>query len=195
MEDLIKRLLSGEGKLSFLLLEARDFANETENQEFLNFINSEVDGYKDDIPSYRIISGRIKAEFTDQMGRKIIQYLDLSGLNEQVNQVDNTNNINFNESRMYDGIGFIEDNLEQLTSGDGMALKPMPDGLIALLSKTLEPGNPGIKINQIYHEVGIAAVKHVLTKVREETIKGLQDIKNRKLKKTNFKNTNDFPKF
>ena len=72
---------------------ARDFANETENQEFLNFINSEVDGYKDDIPSYRIISGRIKAEFTDQMGRKIIQYLDLSGLNEQVNQVDNTNNI------------------------------------------------------------------------------------------------------
>lgn len=63
IDELIKEIQDQNVPVSSLLRKAKVLASKLDQTDFLNWINSELDGYKDDetYPDYRSLSGQIKA--------------------------------------------------------------------------------------------------------------------------------------
>lgn len=170
MEELINKLLSGEGKLSLLLLEAKKFADNSNDEKFKEFINDELNGYENkEIPEYRQIKAMIVGDIQNSFGEIVLrQYpLDFSALKDQMG-FDISNTVS------PDGISFIESNLEILTTS--FVLKQIPPKLVRMLNNMLEYNNPGMKLIAAYHRLPTPAIKYILDKVRQELIIGLRKI-------------------
>jgi hypothetical protein len=46
MKEILQKLLSGEGKISLLLLEARELVEDSGDKNLINYIENELNGYK-----------------------------------------------------------------------------------------------------------------------------------------------------
>ena len=183
MKDLIKRLLSGEGKISLLLLEARELVESSGDESLINFIESEIDGYKsEELPSYRKIKGEIVGTIqTPYGGVQKNTPIGIGKLSEQLG-------IDVTVAHIFDGVGFIEENLSHLHSNT--VNRPLPEDLVESLNHIVQYNNPGITLVSAAHSFGKSGLQHITTKVREELIKGLQQInKNRKEIKTEAQQT------
>lgn len=170
MKELLDKLLNGEGKLSLLLLQAKAFAEEAKDEEFLEFINDEMNGYSEkDLPEYRKIKANIIGTIKDSYGQVIRQ-------GETINFSVLSKSIGFDlaEAHIPDGIGFIEDGLEAITSQ--MVERPLHNDIVIMLNKTFKHNNPRYNLTSASHEFGKAAIQFILTKVRQELIIGLQKI-------------------
>lgn len=169
MKELLKKFLSGEGKLSLLLLEAKVFAEEYKDEALLDFINNELNGYNaEDLPDYRKIRAEIVGVIKDKYGSVVKKgAINFSKLSETVG---------FDLSMTYivDGIGFIEDGLKNI---DGtMAQRPIPYQLVDMLNKAFIFNNPNHIISSASHDFATSSVNFILTKVRQDVIIGLQKL-------------------
>jgi len=172
MDELIKKLLSGEGKLSLLLLEAKKFAENSKDEKFIEFIDNELNGYAGkEIPEYRRINAEIVGDIQDAFGQLVArQYpLDFSKISDQIG-------FNISNTVSPDGISFIENNLQSLS--EAIVLKQIPPQLVSMLNDILEHNNPGVKLVAAYHRFGKASIQYILDKVRQELILGLRKIQN-----------------
>ncbi len=170
MEELINRLLSGEGKLSLLLLEAKEYAENSKDERFIEFIDDELNGYiGKEIPEYRRINAEIVGDIQDSFGRFLHQQypLDFSKISDQIG-------FDISTTVSPDGISFIENNLESLTKV--LVLKKMPGGQVSLLNDILKYNNPGYILTAAYYRFGKASLQYILDKVRQELIIGLKKI-------------------
>lgn len=170
MDKLINKLLSGEGRLSLLLLEAKEFAETAKNEKLIEFIDNELDGYAGkEIPAYRKINAEIVGDIQDSFGQLVYrQYpLDFSKISDQLG-FDISNTVS------PDGISFIENNLESLKGA--IVLKQMPPQLVGMLNEILEDNNPGMKLVAAYHRFGKASIQYIMDKVRQELINDLRKI-------------------
>jgi hypothetical protein len=169
MNELIKKLLGGEGKLNLLILEAKQIAEENRDEHFLKFLDAELQGYKDDIPDYRRIKSEIVVNVVDHLGRTIFREepLDVSAISEKLN-------FDLTTCLIPDGIGFVEENLSTITGSIG--LKPLADPLVNMLNQVFVPSNPGMKIKSAAFRIGKVSLQYILTKVRQEVIIGLQKL-------------------
>lgn len=171
MEKILEKLLSGEGKLSLLLIEARPYAEDAKDDALIDLIEKESDGYSSsaDLPEYRKIQSQIIGDIKDKYGQ--LQYqgkvLDFSVLADTVG-------IDLSVSLVPDSIGFIEDALHQLTGQ--MAQRPIPNQLVKMLNETFRHNNPHLNLVSAAHEFGTAALQFILTKVRQDVARGLQRI-------------------
>lgn len=170
MEDLIKRLFSGEGKMNLLLLEAKEIVEKYDNQEFASFIDSELNGYTDrELPDYRKLKGKIVGDIqTPYGGIQTNVPIGISTLSEQIG-------MDVTVAHIFDGIGFIEENLEQLSSNT--VNRQLPDDLVESLNHIVQYNNPGVTLLSAAHSFGKSGLQHIPSKVREELIKGLQELK------------------
>jgi hypothetical protein len=177
MEDFLKKLYDTQIKLSLLLLEARDLAEEYNDQDLMNYLEQEINGYKieKDFPSYRIIEGQIVADIKDVYGNMTHkQYaLDFSRLSEKIE-------INLDTAYIPDGIGFIETTLGGIT-GD-TALKPLPKQIVKMLDETFHYNNQESHLVSAYHRIPTPSIEYILVKVRQNLIQSFQKL-HRKLQK------------
>lgn len=171
MEKILEKLLSGEGKLSLLLMEARPYAEDAKDEALIDLIEKESEGYSSiaDLPDYRKIQSQIIGDIQDKYGHLRFQgkVLDFSVLFDNVG-------IDLSLSLVPDSIGFIEDGLQQL-SGQ-IAQRPIPSQLVKMLNETFMHNNPHLSLVSAAHEFGTAALQFILTKVRQDVTKGLQRI-------------------
>ena len=67
MKELLDKLLSGEGKLSLLLLQAKEYAEQVNDENLIEFINKELNGYSsNELPEYRKIISEIVGDIQDK---------------------------------------------------------------------------------------------------------------------------------
>lgn len=182
MKALLDELLSGEGKLSLLLLKANEHAIKSGDENLIEFIEKEINGYSSqDLPEYRKIKGEIVVDLKNAYGEIVkIEYpINFSALSDS---------IEFDVSTTYivDGVGFIEDGLNN-TDGK-MLLRPIHNEIVKMLNEPFHRSNPHVNITKAAHRVGRAGIQFILTKVRQELIVGLQKIKGIKEIKESEKN-------
>lgn len=182
MDELLKKLLSGEGKLSLLLLEAMEIVEDYDNPELLEFIENETNGYykEAELPEYRKIKGTLVGDLQTPYGgvQKDIT-LDVSRVSEKIG-------MDMTVAHVLDDIGFIEGNIIDLTSV--MVNRPLGIGTVNSISKLIEHNSPGTKLIAASHKFAKSGLQNIPNKVREELIKGLQ-----KLKKTTPRSKDSVP--
>lgn len=170
MKELLDKLLSGEGKLSLLLLQAKEYADNSGDENLIEFIEKELNGYSSQyLPEYRKIQSEIVGDLRDAYGQivKIEFPLNFSVLSESIG-------FDLSITFIPDGIGFIENGLDG-TDGQ-MVLRPIHDKLVKMLNETFHYNNPHLTLVKAAHRVGRAGIQFILTKVRQELIVGLQRI-------------------
>jgi hypothetical protein len=180
MKELLQQLYSGEGRLSLLLLKAKEFAEQYEDESFLEFIDKELNGYDiGELPKYRLIKSEIIGTIKDAYGEIMKQDvpINFSVLSQHVGY-------DLSITHIPDGIGFIEDGLTELTSQ--IVQRPIPSQAVGMLNKTFKHNNPHFHLSSASHSFGKAALNFILTKVRQEVISGMQ-----KLNKQNEINMNE----
>lgn len=171
LSKLIDKLMSGEDKLSLLLLQAKEHAEAFNDSGLIEFITLELDGYSTkEIPQYRILRSEIIGTVKDSYGRVVQQDqpIDFSVLSDHLG-FDITNAV------IPDGIGFIEDALQNITSA--IILRPIHPELVKMLNSVVEHNNPGMKLTSAHHRTGKAALQFILTKVRQDLIIKLQELR------------------
>lgn len=170
MKDLLNKLLSGEGKLSLLLLQAKEYAEQINDEKLIEFIDKELNGYSSkELPEYRKIQSEIVGDIRDAYGEMVkIEFpLNFSALSE-------TFGFDVSVALVVDGIGFIEDGLNG-TDGQ-MILRPLHTKIVEMLNESFRVKNPHLTLVKAAHRFGRAAIQFILTKVRQELIVGLQRI-------------------
>ena len=170
MTELIERLLKGEGKLSLLLLEAKEYAEQSEDKELIEFIDSEINGYAEkSLPNYREINSEIVGTIQDSYGRITHnEYpLDFSVISKDLG-------MDISKTNIPDGIAFIESNIEHLKSQT--VLKPMPIQMVKMLDEIFTYNNQGLHLVAASFKFGRATVEFILSKVRQELVLGLKRI-------------------
>ncbi len=167
MEKLINKLLSGEGKISLLLLEAREIIKDSGDIELIEYIDNELNGYgHKELPEYRKIKGELVGEVQDPYG-----YIDS---NIPINIPKEKLGVDISVALFTDGISFIEENLEQISSE--IVYRNLPIEMVQMLDQIIQYNKNGFTLIKAKHKLIVAGVKHILQKVREELIKGLQDL-------------------
>jgi len=171
MEDFLKKLFDTNIKLSLLLLEAKDLADEYEEQELSNYIDKEINGYKveDGLPDYRKIAGQIVGDIQDVYGNLTHKEfpIDFSVLSEKVG-------FDLDIAHMPDGISFVEASLEGITGKT--AIKPMPNQMVKMLDETFHLNNRDLHLTGAYHRVPVPTLKYILVKVRQNLIQSFQKL-------------------
>lgn len=178
MEDFIKKMYDTKIDLSLLLVEAREFAVEAKDQDLVDYIDSEINGYKieEGIPEYRKVKAQIVGDIKDIYGNEQHKEypLDFSVLSEEVN-------LELDDAYIPDGISFVEASVKKLTGKN--ALKPIPRQLVKMLDETFHYNNHQLHLTAAYHKVPVAALEYLLTKVRQNVILDLQKINRKSPKK------------
>ncbi len=171
MKEFLDKLFNSENELSLLLLEAKAIADDFDDENLKDFITKEINGYEGNIPEYRKINAEIVADIQNIYGQ--IQYksekIDFSLLSEKVG-------LDLEVSYIPDGISFIETAIKGLTRNT--AIKPIPKPLIKMLDETFHYNNQHLHIVAAYHKMPTTALKFILSKVRQELIKGFQRLAN-----------------
>lgn len=171
MEKLLQKFLSEDNKLSLLLLELKPFAEDSNDEALIEFVNNESNGYSttQNIPEYRKIQSQIIGTIQDSYGQIVFQgkSLDFSVLSEHIG-------FDLNVVPIPDGIGFLEDALKQLTSQ--FSARPIPQQLVKMLNDTFKHNNPNLKLVSASHDMPTASLQFILTKVRQDCIIGLQKL-------------------
>lgn len=170
MNELINKLIKGEGKLSLLLIEAKEYAEQAGDKNFIEFINCEIDGYVDtSLPAYREMNSEIVGTIQDSFGRVTHKEypLDFSVLSKDLG-------VDISKTNIPDAIAFIESNIEHLKSQT--ALKPMPIQMVKMLDEIFNYNNPGLHLISASFKFGRASIEYILSKVRQELILGLKRI-------------------
>lgn len=169
MKEILRKLLNNEGKISFLLLEALEFVEASGDKDLINYIENELNGYKSrELPNYRKIKGEIIGDIQNPYGRleKNIP-INIGKLSEEIG-------LDVTVVQVYEGIGFIEENLNHLSSNS--VNRPLPEPLVESLNQIVQYNNPGITLISASHRFSKTGLQYIPTKVREELIKGLQNI-------------------
>ncbi len=170
MKELLTKLLSGEGKLSLLLLQAKGYAEQSDDEQLIELINNEINGYPEsELPEYRKIKASIIGTIKDSYGQIVKQ-------GEAINFSVLSKSIGFDlaEALISDGIGFIEDGLETITSQ--IVERPLHNEVVLMLNQTFKHNNPMFNLTDASHQFGKASIQFILTKVRQDLIIGLQRI-------------------
>jgi hypothetical protein len=170
MKELLQQLYSGEGRLSLLLLQAKEFAEQYEDKNFIEFIDKELNGYDvGELPEYRLIKSEIIGTIKDAYGQVIKQGvpINFSVLSKHVG-------LDLSVTHIPDGIGFIEDGLSELTGQ--IVQRPIPPQAVEMLNKTFKHNNPQFHLSSAAHSFGKAALNFILTKVRQEVISSMQKL-------------------
>ncbi|SIT13490.1 AbiTii domain-containing protein [Belliella pelovolcani] len=178
MKELIQRLLKGEGELNLLLLEANEYAESYNDTELEQFINNELNGYNSEIPSYRKIKGEIICTIQTAYGIQNNTPIDLSTVSEKVG-------FDFNIIHIPDGIGFIQDNLKNITKD--IVKRQLPQELVSSLNQIVNYNNPNITVLEAFHQFGKSTLQNILTVVREKLIQHLRRLQ-KSAKPTSLKN-------
>lgn len=172
MDELLKKLLSGSGKLSLLLLEAKAIVEASGDKNLLAFIDNELNGYtSEELPSYRNIKCEITGTVQTPFGH--IQeniLLQLSEINKLV-EMDLT------VLHLPDNIGFIEQSVESLNSST--VTRNLHDGQVEMLNQLVSDSNPGATLLSAAYSFNIAALKNIPNRVREKLIEKLQQLNQR----------------
>ncbi len=174
MDELIRKLLNEEGKLSLHLIEAKEFAEQAKDEDLIEFIDDELNGYsKKDLPEYRKIRGEIIGVIKDAYGRVVRQ-------GEPINFSKLSEHLGFElaEAHIPDGINFVETGLEGLEGN--IVERPIPHQLVEMLNKTFKHNNPHLTLTSASHQFAKASLQYILSKVRQDLIIGLRKIKNQK---------------
>jgi hypothetical protein len=170
MKEILRKLFSGEGKISLLLLEARELVEDSGDSYLINYIENELNGYNIiELPSYRKINATIVGDVQNPYGRleKNVPIINIGKLFENIG-------IDINVVQVTNGIGFIEENLTHLSSKT--VNRPLPEALVESLNDIIQYNNPGTTLINAAHRFAKTGLQHIPTKVREELIKGLQNI-------------------
>ncbi|MEN2416163.1 AbiTii domain-containing protein [Flavobacterium mesophilum] len=177
MKELLRKLLNNEGKVSLLLLEALELVETSGDKDLVNYIENELNGYKSrELPNYRKIKGEIIADIQNPYGRleKNIP-INIGKLSEEIG-------LDVTVVQVYDGIGFVEENLNHLSSSN--VNRPLPEPLVESLNQIVQYNNPGVTVISAAHRFSKTGLQHIPIKVREELIKGLQNINKRSKENT-----------
>ena len=170
MNELLKQLYSGEGRLSLLLLQSKEFAEKFNDEILIEFIDKELNGYDaGELPEYRIINAEIIGTIKDaygQIAKKDVP-INFSVLSEHVG-------IDLSQTHIPDGIGFIEDGLSELTGQ--LVQRQIPPRAVEMLNKTFKHNNPQFHLSSASHSFGKAALQFILTKVRQDLIAKMQKL-------------------
>lgn len=170
IEQLIKKLLSGEGKLSLLLLEAKPLAEQANDLDLIQFIDRETNGYSiQGLPPYRKIQGQIIGNLKNAYNEIIYRgkSLDFSKFSDHLG-------FDISQVSIWEGIGFIEDTLQQITGQ--MVERPLPSEWVKILNTNFNYDFYHLTLTAASHEFGTASVQFILTKVRQDLIVKLQKI-------------------
>ncbi|RFN58406.1 AbiTii domain-containing protein [Marixanthomonas ophiurae] len=170
MKELLKQLYSGEGRLSLLLLQAKEFAEQFDDEDLIRFIDKELNGYDaGELPEYRIIKAEIIGTIKNAYGQIVKKdvTINFSVLSKHVG-------IDLSDTHIPDGIGFIEDGLVELTGQ--LVQRSIPPGAVEMLNKTFKHNNPQFHLSSASHSFGKAALQFILTKVRQDLITKMQKL-------------------
>ena len=79
--------------------------------------------------------------------------------------------IDFRIVNFYQSISFLEENLSHITSES--VDRPFPDEIAESLNQIVQYNNPGLRLISAAQRFSTAHLQYILSKVREELIKGL----------------------
>ncbi len=176
MNELITKLLSGQGKISLLLLEAREYIEQEGDLELLGYVNLELNGYKGkELPNYRKLKGKIEGSIQDPFGEIENNIpIDTSKISEQLGYDIAT-------ARIHEGIGYIEESLEHISGS--RVTRALPEKMVEKINELIQNDDSDITLISAHHSFGKSGLQYIPNKVREELIKGLQNLKKNTLKK------------
>lgn len=170
MNELIRKLLNEEGKLSLLLLDAKEYAEKANDKNLIEFIDDEINGYSNkDLPEYRKIRGEIIGVIKDSYGRIVRQGdpINFSKISEQVG-------FELAEAHIPDGISYIENGLVGLEGN--IIERPIPNRLVEMLNSSFKQSNPHFNLTSASHQFTKPSLSYILSKVRQDLIIGLRKI-------------------
>ncbi|MFT3701211.1 MAG: TIR domain-containing protein [Agriterribacter sp.] len=172
MKALLNKLLNEKSKLSLVLLEVREVAEEMNDVELINYLDKELNGYsaEDLIPDYRQSKAEIVCDIDDIYGHRKFnkKVLDFSSISTAIG-------LDLNNFLIVDGIGFLETTIDHVEGSYGY--REIPNKLVSMLNQSFQASNPRFKIYAAYHEIAVAALKFVLTQVRHKVVLSIQKLK------------------
>lgn len=171
MKEFLQKIHENKIDLSLLLLEAKNFAEEINDPEFLKFLDKEINGYKieDEFPDYRKIKANLVADIKDIYGQQThTEYpVDFSLLSEKIG-------FDLEVAFIPDGISFVELSIKGLTGKT--AIRPIPKPLVKTLDEAFHYNNPTLHLTSAYHQIPTATLEFILVKVKQILIDKFQEI-------------------
>ena len=160
MSNMYNEILSGLTTTSYpledILLKLKVLAHKLKNKELTDFVNSELNGYEDDVPSYRIYNGHLTGTVENLVCRRTKIALPYLHLKEH--GLENLGQCIFSEKIS---------TLIEYTKSDNNMHKPIPPELYNILS---EPFENNFVVTNAYVPIDKAFKAGILSSIRAKLL-------------------------
>ena len=170
LNEFLNRLKNEDNKLSLLLVEAKQFKKYFKDDDFINYIDNELNGYKDEynFPEYRKIPLIVRVDLHNYMRDFKNEKFDFSLIKEKLG-------IDVEILYLRDSIIYLE-NLLQSTSKEEIT-NDFPNHIVKRINEQYQNGNiDDPTILNIHYNYPIFYLKNILKNVRLFVIERIQNI-------------------
>lgn len=158
MSNIYNELLSGLTTTSYpledILLKLKVLAHKLNNKDLSDFVNSELNGYEDNVPSYRIFEGNLFGTIENRICRR--PKINLATFHLKKHGLENLCQCVFGEK--------ISTLIEYSQLED--IYKPIPPELYVILSEPLN----GYLVTNAYVPINNAVIKGILSSIRTKLL-------------------------
>lgn len=168
IKELIEDLTFDNITLAQALTRAKIIAYKSKNEQFKDWLQSEINGYVNkELPSYRIIDCDVFAEvFQPFQGQRTIP-MDVSNLENDLNYEHS-----FYKMRMTQSIGTLEIGLEK-DKGKNYGYMYLPQELTNTLSQMCDNGE---NINAIKRRIQLSQIKYIIEQTKQKLLDTLLEL-------------------
>lgn len=163
INDIINELVDSKTSISAPLLKTLVLANRLGNDELLNWVKQELDGYKsvENIPSYRICNCQIIGDYNNG-NYKVTKYqIPLNNLKEDIQ--DKLQSINF-----FEGVASLE---SMITNSGGNTLEiPLDTDVVRYVQNHLQGHNPRLQLLNLSKRFSPNMIIEILSKIRHRLL-------------------------
>lgn len=169
IKELIEDLTFARITLSQALTRAKIIAYQVNNSDLKNWIQSEINGYKDsELPEYRIISCSVFAEIFDAFrgGTRTI-LLDISELDKDLDS-----KLSFYKMRITQSIGTLEDGLKN-DEDKSYGYEYFNQKTTQRLASMIEDGN---SVTAVKRRIQLSELRYIIEQTRQKLLDTLLDL-------------------
>lgn len=168
MKELISKLLTGQGKISLYLLQAKEFIDKTDDTLLKEFIDNELNGYSiNNLPDYRKIKAEIVGDIQNSFGQLIFKDNPIDFSN-----ISSTIGLDLSVTYATESISYLENILDNFKGP--ILTRVLHPQQIKMLNDIVMHNNPGMQLISASYQFSRIDFLNILDKVRQKLILGLR---------------------